>query len=94
MIKFFIVVGSIAIGLTAMSLGIALFIVKIKRYRAKKLYQKLIQEKMEILGELQEELTGEEAITEKDYTPLPQQLPSEANLPANFFDTNYLEVKP
>lgn len=93
MIKFFIIVGSIAIGLTALGLGLALIVLKIQKHRAKKKYQKLIEEKMEILAQLQEELTEEEA-QEKDYSQPPQPPLSEAHLPANFFDTNYLEVKP
>ncbi|HLC70520.1 MAG TPA: hypothetical protein VJI32_00840 [Candidatus Nanoarchaeia archaeon] len=94
MINILIVSGAVAIGLTAVTLGAVLAIIKIRRYRAKKRYNALINTKMNILAELQEELTEEEAIEEKNYTAPPNQLPSEANLPAEFFDTNYLEVKP
>jgi len=92
MIKFFVMMGGTAMVLTAISLGIALIIIKIKRRRAKQKYAELINEKMNILARLQEELTEEEVIKEKDDMTPP--LPSEANLPANFFEQNYLEVKP
>ena len=92
MINILIVSGAVAIGLTTVTLGGVLVIIKIRRYRAKKRYNALINKKMNILAELQEELTEEEDLKEKDYTTPP--LPSEAHLPANFFDQNYLEVKP
>ena len=92
MINILIVSGAVAIGLTAVTLGAVLAIIKIRRYRAKKRYNALINTKMNILAQLQEELTEEEDLKEKDYTTPP--LPSEAHLPANFFDQNYLEVKP
>ena len=92
MIKYVALSGIIVVIVTAVSLGTVLVIERVKRYSAKKRYQKLINEKMNILAELQEELTEEEVTKEKDYTTPP--LPSEANLPANFFDQNYLEVKP
>ena len=94
MIKYVALAGIVVVIVTAVSLGTVLVIERVKRYSAKKRYQKLINEKMNILAELQEELTEEEAIEEKNYTAPPNQLPSEANLPANFFDQNYLEVKP
>ncbi len=93
MIKYVIVGGMVAIGLTAVSLGTVLLLQRIKKYAAKKRYQNLINEKMNILAQLQEELTEEET-QEKDYSQPPQQPLSEAHLPTDFFDTNYLEVKP
>jgi len=92
MIRYVALSGIVVVIVTAVSLGTVLMIQRVKRYSAKKRYQKLIQEKMNILAQLREELTEEEAITEKDDMTPP--LPSEAHLPENFFDTNYLEVKP
>lgn len=92
MINILIVSGVVAISLTAVTLGGVLAIIKIRRYRAKKRYTTLINTKMNILAQLQEELTEEEA-QEKDYSQPPKQPLSEAHLPADFFDKNYLEVK-
>ncbi len=89
MIKYVIIGGIIVIGITAFSLATALILQRIRRYAAKRRYQKLIQEKMKILAELEEELEQKENDKVK-----PTKVISETSLPADFFDTNYLEVKP
>ena len=91
MINEVVLIGIATIGLTAVALGSALVIIRIKRHRTKKEYSKLIQEKMNILTQLQEELKDRE-VSEETVTPI-SDLPPQAELPTEFFEQNYMEVK-
>ena len=94
MIEYLVVGGVAAIGLTIITLGGALVIIKIRRYIEKKRYKALLKKKMSILVHLQEELKDRE-VSEPESTPdhPTPELPPQTPLPADFFEQNYTEVK-
>ena len=93
MINYVIKSGIVAIGLTIVTLGSALAIIKTKQYLARKEYKAVVKEKMRVLAQLQEEDEDSEVSEEEASIVSVPNLPPQTPLPVEIFEQNYLEVK-